>query len=242
MSQVAEYRGDAGQRREEAEFRSKATDADEGAPVPIETILIPPSQLARYSCTSIMVAILAVWTKYTFVPEKNLAVGEDMHSWRIPLYMTLGYLLSLPPLRLLSKRFLAHNVDVKVLLRESMILYNGAQVALNLWTVYKILHALIVNKHPFVSGPIHLIDSGASFAVWVHYCNKYLEFMDTYFMVLRGKMNQVRLPVWATVSTSIIDTTPVLTQLYRAGIVSSCIPPYIDRMGMVDWFTVLSGW
>jgi len=33
----------------------------------------------------------------------------------------------------------------------------------------------------------------ASYAVWVHYCDKYLEFFDTYFMVLRGKMDQVRL-------------------------------------------------
>jgi hypothetical protein len=28
--------------------------------------------------------------------------------------------------------------------------------------------------------------------VWVHYCDKYLEFLDTFFMVLRGKMDQVR--------------------------------------------------
>jgi len=35
------------------------------------------------------------------------------------------------------------------------------------------------------------ISSGSSYAVWVHYCDKYLEFFDTYFMVLRGKMDQV---------------------------------------------------
>jgi elongation of very long chain fatty acids protein 4 len=189
MSRVDQNRANVRQSQE-------AMEAD--ATVPIETILVPPSQLARYSCTSIMVAILATWVKYTFVLEEELAVGENVHSWRVPSYMTLGYLLSLPLLRLLSRRFLAHNVDVKVLLRESMILYNGAQVALNLWTVYKILYALIINRHPFVSGPIHLVNSGATFAVWVHYCNKYLEFMDTYFMVLRGKMNQVRL--WVLVS------------------------------------------
>src|SRR6476660_7124178 len=159
MVKVAKNRSDDRQSEEEVEAESS---------VPIETILVPPSHFARYSCTSIMVAILAVWMKYTFVPEQELAVGKDMHSWRIPSYMTLGYLVSLPLLRLLSRRFLAHNVDVKVLLRESMILYNGAQVALNLWTVYKILHALIINGHPFVTGPINLVDSGATFAVWVH--------------------------------------------------------------------------
>lgn len=199
MPRVATSRPDVGQMQEPLEPVSEAMDADPS--VPIETILVPPSHLARYSCTSIMIMILAVWVKHTFVPEEELAVGEKIHSWNVPMFMTLGYLVSLPLLRLLSKRFLAHNVDVKVLLRESMILYNGAQVALNLWTVYKILHALIVNKHPFVSGPIHLTDSGASFAVWVHYCNKYLEFLDTYFMVLRGKMSQVRsynLPLFCT--------------------------------------------
>jgi len=30
-----------------------------------------------------------------------------------------------------------------------------------------------------------------SFAVWLHYCNKYLEFFDTIFMVLRGRLDQV---------------------------------------------------
>ena len=36
------------------------------------------------------------------------------------------------------------------------------------------------------------VESGSSYAVWVHYCDKYLEFFDTYFMVLRGKLDQVR--------------------------------------------------
>jgi elongation of very long chain fatty acids protein 4 len=190
MFQTAKCRSRDEQQRQQDETEFGRTSSEPS--VPIETILVPPSQLARYTCTSIMVGVLAIWGKHTFVSEEELAVGDDMHSWRFPLYMTLGYLLSLPLVRLLSRRFLAHNVDVKVLLRESMILYNAAQVALNFWTVYKILYALIINKHPFVSGPIHLINSGASYAVWVHYSDKYLEFLDTYFMVLRGKMNQVR--------------------------------------------------
>lgn len=189
MFQTSKSRLDGENRPDEPDVGPKPSEPA----VPIETILVPPSQVTRYACTSIMIAVLAVWCKYTFVPEKELAVGGSMHSWRTPLYMTVGYLLGLPLLRLLSKRFLAHNVDVKVLLRESMILYNAVQVALNLWTVYKIIHALLVNGHPLYSGPIHLISSGASYAVWVHYCNKYLEFLDTIFMVLRGKMNQVRL-------------------------------------------------
>ena len=91
-----------------------------------------------------------------------------------------------------TNRYLQNAVDVKLLLRESMILYNAAQVLLNGWMVYRIVTALIWRNHPFIAGPIHTVDTGAAYAVYVHYCDKYLEFLDTYFMVLRGKMDQVR--------------------------------------------------
>ena len=83
---------------------------------------------------------------------------------------------------------------MKLLLTESMIIYNVAQVLLNGWMVYVMVYAVMYGGHPFIgsrsiSGVS--IGSGASYAVWVHYCDKYLEFFDTYFMVLRGKMDQV---------------------------------------------------
>ena len=83
---------------------------------------------------------------------------------------------------------------MKTLLIESMILYNIAQVVFNAWMVYTICIALLYNGHPFMGsrelyGPA--INSGATRAVYVHYCDKYLEFVDTYFMILRGKIDQV---------------------------------------------------
>jgi hypothetical protein len=83
---------------------------------------------------------------------------------------------------------------MKLLLTESMILYNVVQVGLNGWMVYAMVDAVINRGHPFIgsrglSGIA--VNSGASYAVWVHYCDKYLEFLDTYFMILRGKMDQV---------------------------------------------------
>lgn len=80
---------------------------------------------------------------------------------------------------------------MKVLLKESMILYNAGQVVLNAWMVYRFIDAVAFRGHPFV-GAMEAANSGATYAVWVHYCDKYLEFLDTYFMVLRGKMDQVR--------------------------------------------------
>mmetsp|Transcript_2169 Transcript_2169/g.5756 ORF Transcript_2169/g.5756 Transcript_2169/m.5756 type:complete len:237 (+) Transcript_2169:369-1079(+) len=150
-----------------------------------------PSLLARYTCASVLTAFLAVWCKFTFVPENEQpGVGADMQSWHTPALLTLGYLVSLPLLRTFTEKVLAPRYDLKALLTESMVLYNVAQVILNGWTVWKIIDAVWFRGHPFI-GDIHTI-SGASYAVWVHYCDKYLEFFDTYFMVLRGKMNQVR--------------------------------------------------
>lgn len=162
--------------------------------VPIETVLAPPSMAARYTCTSILLAIFAIWGKFTFIDEADVPGGTaELHSWRVPLVMTVGYLVSLPLLRIFSKTFLASSVDVKALLQESMIVYNAGQVVLNAWMVYRIIEALLFKGHPFIAGPVNLVDTGASYAVWVHYCDKYLEFLDTYFMVLRGKMDQVRI-------------------------------------------------
>lgn len=174
------------------DHRASEDYADEK--VPIQTVLVPPSLASRYTCASVLLGIFAIWGKLTFIDEEDVPGGRnELHSWRVPVVATLTYLVSLPLLRFLSKRFIHGSVDVKVLLRESMILYNAGQVLLNGWMMWKILDALFFRGHPFVAGPIHLVNTGASYAVWVHYCDKYLEFIDTYFMVLRGKMDQVRM-------------------------------------------------
>jgi elongation of very long chain fatty acids protein 4 len=179
-------------------IRSWSTEIDgrksvESEP-PIEAVLLgSPSALARYTCLSITVGLFAVWGKYTFVDEANIPGAQvELHHWSVPLKLTVGYLASLPLLRLFSRRYVHKSVDIKLLLRESMILYNAAQVLLNLWMVCRILDALLFRGHPFMSGPVDLVDTGATYAVWVHYCDKYLEFFDTFFMVLRGRMDQVR--------------------------------------------------
>jgi len=173
--------------------------------VPIERVLEPPSMLARYTCVSILVGIFAIWGKYAFIEESKVPDGgrNEIHSCMIPIGLTALYLASLPLLRMFTNRYL-QDVDVKLLLRESMILYNAAQVMLNGWMVYRILGALFFRGHPFISGPIYVVDTGAAYAVYIHYCDKYLEFLDTYFMILRGKMDQVRSVVIRTVLNIIL--------------------------------------
>ena len=168
-----------------------SSSADEK--VPIERVLEPPSLLARYTCVSILVGIFAVWGRYSFIDETKIPNGRTepiVDSPVIPLGMTAFYLVSLPLLRAFTNRFLSQ-VNVKLLLHETMIVYNAAQVLLNGWMVYRFFDALLLRDHPFITGPVFLVDTGATYAVYVHYCDKYLEYLDTYFMVLRGRMDQV---------------------------------------------------
>lgn len=151
-----------------------------------------PSILARYTCLSIVVAVFAGWHQYTFSNEKTGCPSVDypLHSYHVPLALTTSYLVSLPLLNIVTQKILSPNYDMKALLFESMVFYNVAQVCMNVWMVWRFLDAVINKGHPFI-GSVDALGSGTSFAIWVHYSNKYLEFLDTYFMVLRGRMDQV---------------------------------------------------
>ena len=162
----------------------------EGAAVTAKQTLAEPSMTARYGCAAMMVATFAAWGNIVFVDEASApGLGSPLHSYKVPLALTVGYLISLPLLRSFTNTFLSKSVDVKLLLKETMIIYNGGQVLLNGWMVWKMIDAVLYRGHPFF-GDVHTI-TGASFAVWVHYMDKYLEFFDTFFMVLRGRMDQV---------------------------------------------------
>jgi hypothetical protein len=168
---------------------AKAPPSTEKAPIGV--VLEPPTMLARYACASVMLGIFGVWGKICFTPETEPApVGDLLHGWEVPTALTVSYLVLLPILRLLSKTFLSESVDVKLLLKETMIVYNGGQVILNCWMVYKIIEGLVAKDHPFI-GQVYTLTPGVTHALWIHYVDKYLEFFDTFFMVLRGRMDQV---------------------------------------------------
>jgi len=139
-----------------------------------------------------MVAIFAIWGKFTFVSESAVpGVHIPMHSYATPLILTVSYLVSIPALNLMTRKYLIFDgVGIKNLLKESMIIYNLSQVILNGWMVYKFIDCVLNKGHPFI-GDISTTHTGAAYVVWVHYCDKYLEFFDTIFMVLRGKTQQV---------------------------------------------------
>jgi len=169
------------------------------AKAPIDVVMEPPGLLSRYTCATIMAAIFGIWGKIAFYDHsgdgtydeaKAPGVGSDIHSYKVPLTLTTAYLVALPVLRIFSKKFISENVDAKVLLKETMVVYNGGQVLLNAWMVYRFIDALVNRGHPFI-GDLYTANTGTTFAVWIHYMDKYLEFFDTFFMVLRGRMDQV---------------------------------------------------
>ena len=151
-----------------------------------------PGVIPRYICLSILVGVFAVWHKYTFIVEEEGVPSLDfpLHSFHIPLFLTVTYLVSLPILNKFVSNYLAPRYDMKALLFESMVFYNVAQVCMNVWMVWRFINAVLNRGHPFI-GSVDAASAGTTFAIWVHYTNKYLEFLDTYFMVLRGKMEQV---------------------------------------------------
>ena len=139
-----------------------------------------------------MLAVFGVWGHFTFYANELEAptVGTPLHSYMVPLILTISYIVSLPLMQSFSTNYLSEVVDVKALLKETMIIYNASQVVLNAWMVYRFVRAVMYDGHAFVGDHTN-VTSGATYAVWVHYTDKYLEFFDTFFMVLRGRMDQV---------------------------------------------------
>lgn len=74
--------------------------------------------------------------------------------------------------------------------------YNLYQCLMNIWCVYEMYHEVFTN--PWFNGvlwgnTVQPTKQGfrIAFLVWVHYNNKYLELLDTVWMILRKKNNQV---------------------------------------------------
>eukprot|EP00986_Skeletonema_menzelii_P000765 scaffold213_cov150-Skeletonema_menzelii.AAC.14 len=129
-----------------------------------------PSTLARFTTASILVSILSIWGYYAYPPrDATPGLTTEMHSYKVPLALTAFYLVSLPTLKWITENYLAPKYDMKLLLTESMIIYNVAQVFLNGWMVYAIIDALVYRGHPFIGSRSLTgvaISSGSSYAVW----------------------------------------------------------------------------
>ena len=143
-------------------------------------------------CGALLYTVWA-WWRYMVVPNGV----EAPHPHWVPAAFVGGYLLVCGAFLSMGEKAVKNvwsglGVDPKSALRETMILYNVLQVFINGWTVYEVGRHLVSGALPVVDTTAPLTMSPvAGFALWVHYCDKYLEFLDTGFMLLRGNFKQV---------------------------------------------------
>lgn len=103
-------------------------------------------------------------------------------------------------------------------IRPYIFTYNLYQCILNAWCVGAFIHEVYTNPHytsmwgtPAQAGPLGF---RISFLVWVHYMNKYVELLDTVFMIMRKKNNQVSflhcyhhvLLIWSWYAVCVIES------------------------------------
>lgn len=77
--------------------------------------------------------------------------------------------------------------------KEFILVYNFFQSALNLWIVLAFLYQVIMYEPSFWLFGYDLSSNKVflGFIIWVHYNNKYIEFLDSVFMIVRKKDSQL---------------------------------------------------
>jgi elongation of very long chain fatty acids protein 7 len=80
-------------------------------------------------------------------------------------------------------------------LKWALVIYNAAQVILSLALVYGGVSAGWDGTYDFWCQPVDISDDPKASlmvkVVWLYFFSKFIEFLDTFFFVLRKKYNQV---------------------------------------------------
>jgi elongation of very long chain fatty acids protein 4 len=109
--------------------------------------------------------------------------------WSGPISFSFLYLAMI----FIGQRVMKDREEMKI--KPYIFTYNLYQCVLNLWGVVAMIYEVYSNPHflaPWGNGP-QTTAAGfrISFLVWVHYNNKFVEMLDTVWMVLRKKNKQV---------------------------------------------------
>lgn len=109
--------------------------------------------------------------------------------WSGPIVFSVVYLLMIH----FGKKWMENRKEFQI--KPYIFTYNLYQCILNLWMMVAMYYEVCQNPHfktwwgakaqPGVGG------FRISFLVWIHYNNKYVELLDTLWMILRKKNNQV---------------------------------------------------
>lgn len=109
--------------------------------------------------------------------------------WSGPICFSVLYLLVI----YFGKKYMATRAEFQI--KPYIFTYNLYQCILNIWCVAAMIHEVWTN--PWFTGAWgNTPQQGKggftiSFLVWIHYNNKYVELLDTVWMILRKKNNQI---------------------------------------------------
>ena len=115
-------------------------------------------------------------------------------SWHVPLVITVLYLVFVV---FLGRRYFAHRQPMNV--EGYMLVYNFYQTVFNIWAVVSFMQEIYRRGIP-IAGTVYKPgreEARLGFIIYAHYQNKFIELLDTVFMVVRKKNDQVSfLHVW----------------------------------------------
>lgn len=110
--------------------------------------------------------------------------------WSGPIFFTFAYLCMI----FFGQKYMANREPMKI--KPYIFTYNLYQCLLNIWTVAAMAYEVYTNPiFPTMWGNVSVPGAPSfqiSLLVWVHYNNKFVELLDTVWMVLRKKNEQVR--------------------------------------------------
>ncbi|KNC80024.1 hypothetical protein, variant [Sphaeroforma arctica JP610] len=109
-------------------------------------------------------------------------------SLALPIVMTFVYVAGI---LYLKNSYMVNREPFQ--LKSYMVMYNLFQTLFNVWSVVSFLKEVFAENGPtFISGADKTpAGFNLGFLIWLHYNNKYIEMLDTVFMALRKKNNQI---------------------------------------------------
>eukprot|EP01134_Creolimax_fragrantissima_P006469 CFRG6469T1 len=131
-----------------------------------------------------LVTMNACWS----TEHRNMYDPFSTISVTVPIVMTVVYVVGI---------LYAKNVWMKERepfnIKACMVMYNLFQTVFNAWWVVACLYEVFSVNGPTLASGADKSPSGFNlgFLIWVYYNNKYIEMLDTVFMVLRKKNTQI---------------------------------------------------
>lgn len=146
--------------------------------------------------TAYLMIPLAMCVSYLFclriVLKESGSVGlpkvfKDDVTAIVPIVATCCYFAFI----FFGKKYMASREPMQI--KNFMVAYNLYQALLNIWGICATIQVMYQTGMSVWGNPVDQTSRGyqISFLIWMHYNNKYVELLDTVFMVLRKKHKQI---------------------------------------------------